>query len=122
VVVAGVLVVVVVVVAGVVVVVAGVVVVVAVWLLTVVFVELVVGVSDPPQAASTSAQETESNRETKTLLLIGNFSLRIQTGQDAGSTERGNGKTLPGIIHERQRKLTTQFGPNAAARSLIKKR
>jgi hypothetical protein len=76
----------VVVVAGVLVVevVAGVVEVVAVWFAPVAFEELVVGVSDPPQAASSSAQETESIRETKNLLLIRKFSLRIQTGPKPG--------------------------------------
>jgi hypothetical protein len=64
-------------------VVAGVVVVVvlAAALLPLLAFEELVFVSEPPQAANTNAKEIESNRETKSLLLIGKFSLRIQTGQ-----------------------------------------
>jgi hypothetical protein len=93
-VVAGVLVVVV---AGVVVVVvvAGVVVVVAVLLAAVAFVELVV-VSDPPQATKLSAQETESARETKNLLLIGKVLLKNSDRAGPGLTEWGNGKASRG--------------------------
>jgi hypothetical protein len=60
-----------VVVAGVLVVVVAGVLVVAVLLAPTVFEALVVVVSEPPQAAKKSAQETESARETKILFIMG---------------------------------------------------
>ena len=82
---------VVVVVAGVVVVVAGVlvvvvvVVVVAVLLLALAVELLFAGASEPPHAVRSSAQASESDRETKNLFNIGRFSLKVR-----GMGKRGN--------------------------------
>jgi hypothetical protein len=95
-------VVVVVVVAGVLVVVAGVlvvvvVVVVEVLLAEVAFEELVVVVSELPQAANSSAQETASDRETKILFSIREFSLRIQNKLNGEMEKRGHNTRKEGV-------------------------